>query len=108
MGGRGNSPPYAKNEGGGGGGGEGIVLSVQKDGRGNVHPLLYCRRENALTLPKIGGESSYLPDLSRGGKCPGGEMSEIRCLSEMFCLPSEKGSTLKRKNLSLWDQILSF
>ena len=37
------------------GGGGGIVLSVQKDGRGNVHPLLYCRRGNALTLPKIGG-----------------------------------------------------
>ena len=75
TGGRGgNSPPFAKNEGGG------IVLSVQKDGRGNVHPLLYCRRGNALTLPKIGGgESSYLPDLSRGGKCPGGEMSGYQC-----------------------------
>ena len=53
--------------------GGGIVLSVQKDGRGNVHPLLYCRRGNALTLPKIGGESSYLPDLSRGGNVQGGK-----------------------------------
>ena len=56
------------------GGGGGIVLSVQKDGRGNVHPLLYCRRGNALTLPKIGGESSYLPDLSRGGNVQGGNV----------------------------------
>ena len=54
------------------GGGGVIVLSVQKDGRGNVHPLLYCRRGNALTLPKIGGESSYLADLSRGGNVQGG------------------------------------
>ena len=52
----------------------GFVLSVQKDGRGNVHPLLYCRRGNALTLPKIGGESSYLPDLSRGGNVQGGNV----------------------------------
>ena len=74
-GGGGNSPPFAKNEGGG------IVLSVQKDGRGNVHPLLYCRRGNALTLPKIGGESSYLPDLSRGGNVQGGKCPDTKTSS---------------------------
>ena len=55
--------------------GAGIVLSVQKDGRGNVHPLLYCRRGNALTLPKIGGGGIVLPtwfEQGGGGKCPGG------------------------------------
>ena len=29
-------------------------------------------------------------------------------LSNLFCLPSEKGSSLKGKNLLPWEQILTF
>ena len=68
-GGRGNSPPYAKNEGGGGGN----CPLCAKRWEGKCPPLIILQGGNALTLPKIGGELSYLPDLSRGGNVQGGK-----------------------------------
>ena len=73
-----------------GGRGGGIVLHLPKMRGGNCPlcakrwegkcpPLIILQEGKCPNPAKNRGESSYLPDLSRGGgKCPGGEMSGYR------------------------------